>query len=90
MADADSQLIVIDQVVPPLNQWDHSKVIDIDMLVLFGGMERGLHEWQRLFARTGFELVSQPASRGWAFLEVRPAPGWSPRAKRQAPKCPAA
>jgi multifunctional cyclase/dehydratase/O-methyltransferase len=73
MGDRDSRLIVIDQVVPPLNQWDHAKVIDIDMLVLFGGKERTLREWRQLFADSGFELANEPAASGWAVLEARPA-----------------
>ncbi len=73
MGEVDSRLIVIDQVIPPLNQWDHAKVLDIDMLVLFGGKERNLREWQRLFADTGFELTNQPAVRGWTLLEARPS-----------------
>ncbi|MEU8114623.1 methyltransferase [Micromonospora sp. NPDC048947] len=72
IGDADSRLIAIDQIVPPRNQWDHAKIIDIDMLVLFGGKERDLTEWQALFTASGFELVNTPASRGWALLEARP------------------
>lgn len=72
MGEHDSRLLVIDQIVPALNQWDHAKVIDIDMLVLFGGKERDLTEWQELFDATGFELVTKPVERGWALLECRP------------------
>lgn len=71
MGDVDSRLLIIDQLVPALNQWDHSKVIDIDMLVLFGGKERDLEEWQSLFAAARFELVNEPTD-GWTVLECRP------------------
>lgn len=72
IGDADARLIAIDQIVPPLNQWDHSKIIDIDMLVLFGGKERDLREWKAIFGAAGFELANTPAAYGWALLEARP------------------
>ncbi|MCA2219206.1 methyltransferase [Jidongwangia harbinensis] len=72
IGDTDARLIMIDQIVPPLNQWDHSKIIDLDMLVLFGGKERNLREWQQLLTAGGFELANEPAARGWALLEARP------------------
>jgi hypothetical protein len=71
IGDGSGRLIAIDQVVPAGSSWDHAKVIDIDMLVLFGGMERDLEEWNQLFAATGFELVNQPGD-GWTLLECRP------------------
>lgn len=74
MGSRDASVIMIDQILPPANQWDHSKVLDIDMLVLHGGKERNLLEWQQLFAATGFELSNEPEARGWAVLEVRPVP----------------
>lgn len=71
MGATDGRLIIIDQVVPAQDNWDHAKVIDIDMLVLFGGKERDLREWHQLFAATGFELINQPED-GWTVLECRP------------------
>lgn len=72
IGDTGARVIAIDQVVPALDQWDHSKIIDIDMLVLFGGKERTLREWEELFAASGFTLANTPATRGWALLEARP------------------
>lgn len=72
VAESDARVIIIDQIVPPANEWDHSKIIDIDMLVLRGGRERSLAEWQRLFAATGLELVNTPTT-GWTVLECRPS-----------------
>lgn len=74
MGDSDSRLLIIDQVVPPSNEWDHAKMLDIDMLVLFGGKERDLGEWQNLFEASGFELTTAPERRGWSVLECRPLP----------------
>ncbi|MEU8582165.1 methyltransferase [Streptomyces abikoensis] len=64
-------LLVFDVVMSPDNRWDHGKFLDADMLVLFGGRERTLTEWQQLFAATGFELTNRPEYR-WAMLECRP------------------
>lgn len=71
MTDRNARLIIIDQIVPPLNEWDHSKVLDMDMLVLFGGKERTLEEWRKLLDKSGFELINEPAQRGWSYLEAR-------------------
>ncbi len=56
------------------NQWDYSKLIDLDLLLLTGGRERTYAEWQSLTSECGFELVS-PAPEGtspWTALECRP------------------
>jgi multifunctional cyclase/dehydratase/O-methyltransferase len=71
MRGSEARLIIIDQIVPPLNEWDHSKVLDMDMLVLFGGKERTLEEWRKLLDKSGFELLNSPAERGWSYLEAR-------------------
>jgi hypothetical protein len=65
-------VIVIDQIVPPLDEWDHAKAIDIDTLVLYGGKERTLAEWTELFDEAGFVLQGKPEARGWAHLEIKP------------------
>jgi multifunctional cyclase/dehydratase/O-methyltransferase len=72
MGATDGRLLIIDQIVPSSNAWDHAKVLDIDMLVLFGGRERELPEWEGLFSSAGFTLTSPPAEHGWTVLECRP------------------
>nr|CAP12604.1 C3 O-methyltransferase [Streptomyces olivaceus] len=67
----EATLLVFDVVMSPDNRWDHGKFLDADMLVLFGGRERTLPEWRKLFAETGFELTNEPEYR-WAMLECRP------------------
>lgn len=66
-----SALLIVDSVLKGGNEWDHGKLLDIDMLVLHGGRKRTLEDWQRLLARTGFELVSVPNFH-WDLLECRP------------------
>lgn len=73
MDGADATVVVIDQIVPPLDEWDHAKAIDIDTLVLYGGKERTLAEWTELFDQAGFVLRGKPEPRGWAHLEITPA-----------------
>ncbi|GAA2425872.1 hypothetical protein GCM10010191_42840 [Actinomadura vinacea] len=73
IGDRDARLFVVEQVVAAGNRWDHAKFLDLDMLVIFGGRERGLDEWRRLFARCGFELVNRPGEGHWTVLECRPA-----------------
>lgn len=72
IGDRDARVIAIDQIVPDRNRWDHAKIIDIDMLVLFGGKERTLREWTTLFDAADLSLVNTPAESGWALLEARP------------------
>lgn len=56
------------------NQWDFSKLIDLDLLLLTGGKERTLAQWRELTVACGFELTGPPpgGSSSWAALECRP------------------
>jgi hypothetical protein len=54
----DGRLVLVECVVPPLNEWHYSKLMDISMLVNLGGKERTLEEWRTLLASAGFELTS--------------------------------
>jgi hypothetical protein len=71
IGDTGATLLVWDQVMAPANEWDHAKLLDVDMLVLYGGRERTLTEWQNLLQRSGFELVNQPINH-WTVLEAKP------------------
>jgi hypothetical protein len=58
------RLLVVDQVVPARNQPGVAKFMDLEMLVLPGGMERTEKEFRDLFAASGFRLeriISMPA-----------------------------
>lgn len=73
LRDTGGRIIVIDQILPEGNAWDHSKVIDIDALVLYGGKERYLDEWHELADASGLRLCADPVLRGWTFLEFQAA-----------------
>jgi O-methyltransferase domain len=50
------RLLVVDQVVPAGNEPGVAKLMDLEMLVLPGGMERSEKEFRDLFAASGFRL----------------------------------
>jgi hypothetical protein len=50
------RLLVVDQVVPGRNEPGVSKLMDLEMLVLPGGMERTEKEFHELFTASGFRL----------------------------------
>jgi hypothetical protein len=52
-----SRLIVLDAVVPPGNEPDGAKWLDLLMLALFEGRERNEEQWHELLEAGGFEAV---------------------------------
>lgn len=52
----DGKLLVVDCVVGPSNQPDLAKFLDLQMLVVAGGLERSESDWHRLLATSGFRL----------------------------------
>jgi SAM-dependent methyltransferase len=72
---ADGRLFVCEQVVSDQPGWDHAKLLDIDMLAVFGGRERTLAEWERLLDAAGLALAARPERPGWTVLECVAAPG---------------
>ncbi|WP_433254623.1 methyltransferase [Streptosporangium sp. CA-135522] len=70
-AGSDARLFIVEQVIGQPNRWDHATLLDLDMMLRFGGRERGLGEWRRLIETAGFDLVNEPATGGWAVLECR-------------------
>ncbi|MFI8520747.1 methyltransferase [Streptomyces sp. NPDC085481] len=70
----DGRLLICEFLVGPANEWDRGKLLDLDMLVRFGGRERSEEQWRALLATTGFELVNEPVAGRWAVLECRPVP----------------
>jgi hypothetical protein len=53
----DGKLLVIDQVIEPRNQPGMAKLMDLEMLVNPGGLERTEEQWKNLFAASGFQLT---------------------------------
>ncbi|MEV0219881.1 methyltransferase [Streptomyces sp. NPDC050704] len=69
VGDSGGRLLILEQVVAPMNTWDPAKFLDIDMMVVMGGRERNLQEWRRLLAATGFRLANEPGTGEWTVLE---------------------
>ena len=54
----DSTLLLIEWVIPPGNDLHHGKIVDLEMLTLFGSQERTEEEYQQLLSKAGFALKS--------------------------------
>lgn len=72
IGDRGTPLFVVEQVVTTGDGFDHGKVLDVDMLVLFGGRERTLGQWRETFAEAGFALVNIPDAGRWTVLHAEP------------------
>ncbi len=70
----EGRLLICEFLVGPANEWDRGKLLDLDMLVRFGGRERSEDQWRALLARAGFALTGEPVPGRWAVLECRPVP----------------
>jgi hypothetical protein len=67
----DTRLLLIEQVLPPGNDYAWSKFSDLNMLVLFGGRERTAAEFQGLLETTGFRLIAvRPTATSWSVVEA--------------------
>ncbi|WP_166462541.1 methyltransferase [Amycolatopsis acidicola] len=72
MGDTGGVLFLLEQVVAGLDTWDRAKLLDIDMLTVWGGRERARHEWDRLLSSAGFALANEPVAGEWTVLECVP------------------
>ncbi|MFI8849934.1 methyltransferase [Streptomyces sp. 891-h] len=54
-----ARLVVLDHVVASGDGWDPAKILDIDMLAVYGGLCRDAAQWRRLFQEAGFTMVEQ-------------------------------
>jgi hypothetical protein len=52
-----ARLLVVEYVLPPGNQPSFGKLLDLNMLLLPGGVERTVEEFRRLYAGAGFRLT---------------------------------
>jgi O-methyltransferase domain len=66
----EGRLLVLDAVVPSGPEPHFRKLFDLHMLVLLGGRERTIGEWQTLFAATGFRASSVGAAGPSNLIEV--------------------
>ncbi|HEV3256213.1 MAG TPA: methyltransferase [Gemmataceae bacterium] len=68
------RLLVIESVIPPGNEPCFGKLLDVNMLVIPGGMERTEPEYRDLFAKAGFTLSRVvPTDREVSVVEGQPA-----------------
>ncbi|MGD9764174.1 MAG: methyltransferase [Candidatus Binatia bacterium] len=71
---ADGRVLVVDHVVRPGNAPDWYKLLDVNMLVATGGLERTRKEFRELFARAGLRLLRvHPTASPLSILEAVPA-----------------
>lgn len=68
----DARLFIGEQVVAAPGEWDAAKLVDLDMMLRFGGQERTYAQWHALVSAAGFDLVSPEGPAGWRLLECRP------------------
>jgi O-methyltransferase domain len=69
----ESRLIVVEWMIPPGNDPHYGKLLDLRMLVIFGGRERTEHEFRELFSAAGFELVgSREVAGAGSIIEGAP------------------
>jgi hypothetical protein len=73
IAAPDGRLLVCEMVVPPAGTPDFSKLLDIEMLVNTGGVERTEAEYASLLEAAGFELTRViPTAAPTSIVEARP------------------
>ena len=68
----DGRVILLEAVIPPGNEPDFGKLIDLEMLLMPGGRERTAEEFASLFERAGFELARiVPTESPLSVIEAR-------------------
>lgn len=55
--DDQAKLLLVDRIIPPGNEPMFGKIMDLNMLVMLGGVERTETEFRRLLERAGFCLT---------------------------------
>jgi multifunctional cyclase/dehydratase/O-methyltransferase len=71
--DDSARLLVCESVLAPPGQPDLGALLDLDMMLKFGGLERDLDGWRGLLHRAGFDLVNDPDVGTRTVLVGRPA-----------------
>jgi len=54
---ADAKLLVVEMLVPPGNEPSVSKLLDLEVMVMGGGMERSEEQFRQLFESLNFKLI---------------------------------
>ena len=67
------RVILLESVLPPGNQPDLGKLIDLEMMVMPGGRERTEDEFRALFERAGYQMTRVvPTQSPLSVIEARP------------------
>jgi hypothetical protein len=70
----DGRLLVLENIIPPGNEFGYGKVVDVEQLVAFTGKERTEEEYRALFEAAGFTLDRiVPTAGPSSVLEGRPS-----------------
>ena len=70
---SDGRLLVIEFVIPPGNEPNFGKLLDLNMFVVPGGRERTEAEYRRLYQQAGFDLTRiVTTARDVSVIEGRP------------------
>ncbi len=71
---SSGRLLIVEGIIPPGNEPNFSKLLDLNMLVIPGGKERTETEYRDLFSASGFQLTKiTPTAGGVSVIEGRPA-----------------
>lgn len=71
---AAGKLLLVEAVIPPGNEPFFGKLLDLNMLVIPGGLERTEAEYRELFTAAGFRLSRIVPTRSWvSVIEAVPA-----------------
>ncbi len=82
IGERKARLLVLDHVVAAGDAWDPAKILDIDMLAVYGGRERNAAQWHRLLRAAGFAAVDH---RCLGTGPTRPAHEQGPAASSEEP-----
>jgi ubiquinone/menaquinone biosynthesis C-methylase UbiE len=72
--DPSGRLVVVEIVLPPMNEPHIGPLIDLNMMVMTGGAERTETEYRDLLAKSGFRMERVAATRSpFSVIEAAPA-----------------
>jgi hypothetical protein len=71
-AGRDARLILLEALLEQGDDFHIGKLLDLHSLVLVGGPDRSRDDFERLLARTGFELTGVTSTATLAIMEARP------------------
>lgn len=66
-----ARLVLFEWLLAEGTGWDLAKLVDLHMLVLFGGKERTEADWRTLLDRSGFTMSRIVPTPGLAWIEAR-------------------